>query len=337
MIVHKYIVHVLDRNSEGPILNDFEGKNNMEIDKFFEKVINKVTKDDDLRQAVFKDYNENIIRNCCEQIIYDDSTFVQNSKEIASFLFDIMKKYEDIDSCDLAMCLYSIKDEKYVGIVKLDYKKLYTHSIELLDEKFNIQIISNEIGIPETGKQKQAALVGLSGINDDFHLRLLDKDSEKEQDPEKKSRFINEFLNAEKINDDKFNTKTFKATADNWITNAMGNNIKRAEDVRSILNYTLKEKEEVDIEQFMETSLDDEALKESFRELIQERGIESNFNIDKKWVEKKLKKRSIKTDSGFDIKGNLEDFEDPMKYSVRQNQDGTVDIVIKNVSFFEEK
>ena len=48
MIVHKYIVHVLDRNSEGPILNDFEGKNNMEVDKFFEKVINKVTKDDDL-------------------------------------------------------------------------------------------------------------------------------------------------------------------------------------------------------------------------------------------------------------------------------------------------
>ena len=46
MIVHKYIVHVLDRNSEGPILNDFEGKNNMEVDKFFEKVINKVTKDD---------------------------------------------------------------------------------------------------------------------------------------------------------------------------------------------------------------------------------------------------------------------------------------------------
>ena len=125
--------------------------------------------------------------------------------------------------------------------------------------------------------------------------------------------------------------------SDNWITNAMGNNIKKAEDVRSILNYTLKEKEEVDIEQFVETSIDDEALKVSFKELMEERGIETNFNIDKKWVEKKLKKRSIKTDNGFDIKGNLVDFEDPMKYSVRQNEDGTVDIVIKNVSFFEEK
>ena len=226
MIIHKYIVHVLDRNSDNPILNDYEGKNNLDVDKFFEKVVNRVTKDDDLRKGVFKDYNENIVKNCCEQIIYDDSTFVNNSKEIASYLFDIMKKYEDIDSCDLAICLYTVKDEKYVGIIKLDYKKLYTHSIELLDDKFNIQIISNEIGIPDTGRQKQCALVGVSGINDEFHLRLLDKDSEKE-DSENKSRFIDEFLKAEKINDDKYNTKTFKNTADNWITNAMSNNIKK--------------------------------------------------------------------------------------------------------------
>lgn len=336
MIIHKYIVHVLDRNSDNPILNDYEGKNNLEVDKFFEKVVNRVTKDDDLRKGVFKDYNENIVKNCCEQIIYDDSTFVNNSKEIASYLFDIMKKYEDIDSCDLAICLYTVKDEKYVGIIKLDYKKLYTHSIELLDDKFNIQIISNEIGIPDTGRQKQCALVGVSGINDEFHLRLLDKDSEKE-DAENKSRFIDEFLKAEKINDDKYNTKTFKNTADNWITNAMSNNIKKAEDVRSLLHYTLKEKEEVDIDKFVEDSIDDDQLKESFKELMVDRGIETNFSIDKKWIEKKLKKRSIKTDNGFDIKGNLVDFEDPMKYSVRQNEDGTVDIVIKNVSFYEEK
>lgn len=336
MIIHKYIVHVLDRNSDNPILNDYEGKNNLEVDKFFEKVVNRVTKDDDLRKGVFKDYNENIVKNCCEQIIYDDSTFVNNSKEIASYLFDIMKKYEDIDSCDLAICLYTVKDEKYVGIIKLDYKKLYTHSIELLDDKFNIQIISNEIGIPDTGRQKQCALVGVSGINDEFHLRLLDKDSEKE-DAENKSRFIDEFLKAEKINDDKYNTKTFKNTADNWITNAMSNNIKKAEDVRSLLHYTLKEKEEVDIDKFVEDSIDDDQLKESFKELMVDRGIETNFSIDKKWVEKKLKKRSIKTDNGFDIKGNLVDFEDPMKYSVIQNEDGTVDIVIKNVSFYEEK
>ena len=65
-----------------------------------------------------------------------------------------MKINSELESCDLAICLYTVKDEKYVAILKLDYKKLYTHSIEFVDEKFNIQMVANEIGIPETGKTK---------------------------------------------------------------------------------------------------------------------------------------------------------------------------------------
>ena len=45
----------------------------------------------------------------------------------------------------------------------------------------------------------------------------------------------------------------------------LGNDIKKAEDVRSILNYTLKEKEEVDIEEFVENSIDDDAPKRKFQ------------------------------------------------------------------------
>ncbi|MFR8870006.1 nucleoid-associated protein [Paraclostridium sordellii] len=334
MIIHKFIVHVLDKNSEVPILNDFEGKVSQEVDKFFQKIIKRVSKDDDLRKGIFKDYENNVVKNCCEQIIYDESTFLENSKEIAAYLFDVMKINAELESCDLAICLYTVKDEKYVGILKLDYKRLYTHSIEFIDDKFNIQMVPNEIGIPETQRQKQCAIVGLTGMNDEYHLRLLDKDAEKE---ELESKFINEFLNAEKIVDDKHKTKVFKNSAEIWITNALANDIKQAEDVRSVLNYTLKEKEEIDLEDFIEKSIDNNDLKESFKEHMEEKGIGSAFNIDKQWVEKKLKKRSIKTDTGFDIKADLNDFEDPMKYSVKQNSDGSIDITIKNVKFYEEK
>ncbi len=334
MIIHKFIIHVLDKNSDVPILNDYEGKINPEVDKFFQKIIKRVTKDDDLRKGIFKDYNNNIIKNCCEEIIYDEITFLENSKEIAAYLFDIMKINSEIDSCDLAICLYTVKDEKYVAILKLDYKKLYTHSIEFIDDKFNIQMVANEIGIPETGRQKQCAIIGVSGINDEFHLRLLDKDAEKE---ESESKFIKEFLNAERIDDDKYKTKVFKKSAENWITNALTENIKQAEDMRSVLNYTLKEKHEIDVNDFIENNIKDENLKESFKEHMEDKGLDEGFNIDKTWVEKKLKKRSIKTDNGFDLKGNLEDFEDPMKYSVKQNPDGSIDITLKNIRFYEEK
>lgn len=334
MIIHKSIVHVLDKNSDSPILNDYECRNSLEVDKFFQKIINRVSKDDDLRKAEFNDYNNNIVKNCCEQIIYDEDTFLQNSKEIAAYLFEIMKQSEEMDSCDLAICLYSVKDEKNVAIMRLEYKKLYTHSIEYVEDKFNIQIVSNEIGIPETGRPKQCALVGLSGINDEYHFKLLDKDAEKEQ---LETKFVTAFLNAKKIEDDKYKTKVFKTTAENWITNAISDDMKKAEDIRSMLNYTLKEKEEINVEEFVQNNIIDKDLKESFKEHMEDKGLTENFSVDKKWVEKKLKKRSIKTDNGFDIKANLSDFEDPMKYSVRKNENGTFDIVIKNISFYEEK
>ena len=334
MIIHKSIVHVLDKNSDSPILNDYECRNSLEVDKFFQKIINRVSKDDDLRKAEFNDYNNNIVKNCCEQIIYDEDTFLQNSKEIAAYLFEIMKQSEEMDSCDLAICLYSVKDEKNVAIIRLEYKKLYTHSIEFVEDKFNIQIVSNEIGIPETGRPKQCALVGLSGINDEYHFKLLDKDAEKEQ---LETKFVTAFLNDKKIEDDKYKTKVFKTTAENWITNAISDDMKKAEDIRSMLNYTLKEKEEINVEEFVQNNIIDKDLKESFKEHMEDKGLTENFSVDKKWVEKKLKKRSIKTDNGFDIKANLSDFEDPMKYSVRKNENGTFDIVIKNISFYEEK
>ncbi|WP_143825919.1 nucleoid-associated protein, partial [Clostridioides difficile] len=216
----------------------------------------------------------------------------------------------------------------------LDYNKSYTHSIEFEDDKFNIQMSKNEINIQETKTIKIGAIIGLSGVNDEYHLRVLDKDAEKE---EANSKFVTEFLNATKVKDDKYKTKMFKSTAENWITNALGNDIKQAEDVRSILNYTLKEKHEIDINNFVDKTIKDDKLKDSFKEHMEEKGLDKGFSIDKKWVEKKLKKRNIKTDNGFDIKGNLTDFEDPMKYTVRQNQNGSIDIIIKNVKFYEEK
>ena len=144
-------------------------------------------------------------------------------------------------------------------------------------------------------------------------------------------------MKVEKIKDEKFLTKVFKNTTENWITNAYANDVKEAESIRSILNYNLKETNDVDLDKFIEESIKDEARKESYKELMVEKGIDETFNIDKTWVEKKLKRRSIKTNTGFDIKGLLDDFEDPMKYSFKQNEDGSFDITIKNVEFYEEK
>ncbi|MGO0884943.1 nucleoid-associated protein [Clostridioides difficile] len=333
MIIHKFIIHVLDKNSDTPILNDFEGRVSQDIEAFFQKKISKVSRDNDIRTAVFNDYSNNLIKKCCEQIIYDESSFLNNSKEIAAYLFDVMKLNATLESCDLAICLYTQKDEKRVAILKLDYNNSYTHSISFEDDKFNIQMSKNEINIQETKTVKIGALIGLSGMNDEYHLRVLDKDAEKK---EGNSKFVTEFLNANKVKDDKYKTKKFKALVDAFIAN-LYSDMKQGEDVRNILLYMLREKQKLDINDFAEKAIQDDNLKENFKERAEEKGLDGSFNIDKKWVEKNLKKRSVKTDTGFEIKGKMDDFEDFMKYGIRHNENGTVDIVIKNVNFYDEK
>ena len=320
MIINKFIIHVLDKNSDFPVLNGVENSISPETDAFYQKVIRRILRDEDLRKAKFKDYGDNEIRVCADHILYDEASFVVSSQAIASFMFDAMKINAELDSCDLAVVLYTHKDQKGVAIIKLDYKKLYTHEVAYDEEESRVSI--------------HAALIGPSGLNDEWQLQVLDKLAEKQ---EADSSFVTEFLKVEKVRDEKYLTKVFKNTTENWITNAYASDVKEAESIRSILNYNLKEANDVDLDKFIEESIKDDARKESYKELMVEKGVSENFNIDKTWVEKKLKRRSIKTNTGFDIKGLLDDFEDPMKYSFKQNEDGSFDITIKNIEFYEEK
>ncbi len=338
MQIHKFIIHVLDQNSPAPILNDFEGEIHEEVHEFFEKHINRALKDDDMKKAKFNE-ERNIIKECCEEIIYDETTFVENSKEIALDLFKSMKSSHNISSCDLAICLYSIEENKFVGILKLDYKKSYTHSIEFIDEKFKIQIIPNEVGLPTSSQRiKKCAFIGLSGANDDYHLEVLDKQLNKDPDKEGGNFFVSNFLNCDIIMDNKDKTKIFKNSTEKWVKNSLYDDIETATIMRENLVQTLKEKEEVDLNEFINEVIEEENLKESFIEHISREGIEEdNFKIDKNWVEKKLKKKSIKTDTGFEVKAGLEDFEDYLRYQTKKNHDGTIDIILKNVKFYEER
>ena len=82
----------------------------------------------------------------------------------------------------------------------------------------------------------------------------------------------------EKIKEyDKYKTKVFKTTAENWITNAISDDMKKAEDIRSMLNYTLKEKEEINVEEFVQNNIIDKDLKESFKEHMEDKGLTENF------------------------------------------------------------
>lgn len=324
MIIHKYITHILDKQADAPILNDFEGKITLQVDKFLQRTLKKVLKEDSLRKAKFLDYENNEIRKITDEIIYNEKTFIENSKEIAAYLFDLMKKTENIESCDLIICLITIKDEKIIAIIKVDYKKIYNHTVEFEDDKFNIQMIENEIGISETFRAKQCALIGVNSLNDEYDLRVIDIEAEKELE---KSLFIEEFIKAKNIIDDTYKTMKFISTTSSWINSYFDNLPSRYENF-NFLSYVMLNTSAIDIEDFSEKLLgNDKAAKESFIEALESKNI-TNFNIDKKVAEKRFKNINLK--GLFKFKCGLDEFSNSNIFKIVADGD-KYNLVIKDI------
>lgn len=335
LVVHRTIIHYLNKESEKLLLTDFENTTNLDLVKDFKKIFKSVSKNEYTRKGVFEDYENNEIKKYAESIIYNEDSFVENSKNIAKKLYESMQLSENIDSGCLLVGLFTLNDEKQVGIFKVGFKKSYTKEIKHTDgNKFKMNMIKKDDLLPENMATTQSAIITASGINDEYHLLVLDKKAEKEQ---LDSDFIQKFLKVSKVADDSYKTKILKETMDNFIINSFADNVKEGEDIRSVFTQTLKDEMVVTPLEIVESLVDDRDKKDVLIEVLENKieNLDEPVEVNKDWVEKKLKNRSFKTDTGFVLKGKLEDFEDPMKYSLVKNEDGSVNIVLKNIKIFE--
>ncbi|WIF94858.1 nucleoid-associated protein [Caminicella sporogenes] len=339
IIVERAIVHILDNNSDTPILGEIEQEIDEEIHEFLVKHIIKSLRDDDNRKAKFR-LGKNSVIEACKEIFDNEENFIEASKKIANRMFRIMKTNNNISSCDLVVCIFSSNDSKYIGILKLDYQKSFVHEIEYIENYFKVSIIPQDIGLPGLNQklQKCAFIRNLNDEND-YDMIVLDKQNYS-QDSEIARFFIDEFLNSEIIIDNKYKTKMLKKAVEKWTRKNLKEDLEKALEVREEVNNVLKNDIEVDIQKISENIFkDDESIREKFILNFEEQGIDpaQPFEIDKSWVNKKMNKKVIKTDTGFEIKGIFEDFDDMMKFNIKRNGDGTVDIIVKNVRSIVEK
>lgn len=332
MIVEKTIMHILNKSEKNLLLTDFEGKISQNTDKVHQKLIKNVMKDEHIRKIHFNNYEENKIRLLSEEILYDRDKLIENSKIIAELLFDEISIDGASEDCSLIATIFCQKEDTFLGLFKVDFKKSLLSKVEQTDGKLMVDVVQSQNSFSTNLKSKEAVIIGLSGINDEYHAYALDKNAEKE---DLDSRFISNFLNATKVTDDKYRTKVLKRSLDTFILNFEHEDTKRAEDCRSYLDYALKSQETINPIELADKLFEDKEKNEILKELLEERDLTEEIVIDKKWIEKKTKKRKKKLDTGFNLEGSYADFEDPIKYSVKKNANGTIDIILKNVKFIE--
>lgn len=337
--INEAVIHILDSNGEEPILNEYSLELDEDIHKFLFRHIEKCLKDDELRYAKF-----NPERNIVKEVVQDylngiDNDLINLSKELARQLFIIMKGNVNIPSGDLIVVSIVTDQGPMIGILKMDYVKNFTHEVQFVDEKIGIGIVPQAAGLPGSGQKIQKAAF-IKPIREDEHynLMILDKQKSSKEDEYGANYFINTFLGSNIVINERDMTKTFIKAAENWTRKNVTEDAGKAEEIRTAIKTKLKAEDTINIDEFSAELFNEQPqVKEDFTNYIKQQGLSEEVAVDKTWVDKKLKRVRLNIDKQIDLYINEETYHDFSKFEVKRNGDGTINLIVKNVTNYIEK
>jgi len=338
--VNEGIIHILDSNGNEPILNEYKLDLQEDTYKFIFKHIEKCLKDDELKYAKF-----NSERNIVKEIVQDflngiDDNLLDLSKELARQLFTIIKSNASIPSCDLIVASIVTDQGPMIAILKMDYVKNFTHQIDFVENKIGIEIVPQAAGLPGSGQKIQkAAFIKPVREDDSYNLMILDKQKKsKEEEEYGANYFVNSFLGCTLIVNERDMTKNFLKATETWTRKNYSDDAVKAEEIRTTVKSKLKEDETVNINELSEELFKEvPRAKEDFSNFVKDYASSEEIQVDKTWVEKKLKRVRLKIDKDIDMYINEETYHDNNKFEIQRNGDGSINILVKHIMNYIEK
>lgn len=336
--INEAVIHILDNNADEPVLNEYRLKLNDETYKFLLKHVERCLKDEELKYAKFND-ERNIVKELSQEYLNGQNNIVNISKEIGRQLFVLMQSDSNIPSCDLIVISISTEYGAMIGIIKMDYVKNYTHSVDFIDDKVGINIIPDLTGLPiSSQKIQKCAFIRSLNEENDYDLMVIDKQKKTKDDEYGSNYFINKFLGCRIIENDRDATKKFVNASEKWTRTNIKENADVAEKIRTSIKKKLKEEEKINIHEVCDDIFgDNKEAKASFIDYAYSEGVNDEIPIDKQWLEKKFKRTRLKIDKDIDLYINEEAYNDINRFQIKRHGDGSIDIVIKNVINYIEK
>lgn len=328
------IIHVLDTRQNEALCseNELDAKDD-EVRSFIQGHILKALGVDSCFRANI--ISSSAVKDRADSILIADE-LKEESKYFANRLFLLLKEHEE-GPHDLIVCRFKVEDIRVLGFMLLDYKMTYAHRIDMEDGVLNVLLNAKETALPTISQRvNRAAFIWNEG--DEMHSVCVDKTFGKTSEHE--NLFVGRFLNATKLMDYRAKTRATKKVLENWTRKNLQEDFMGALELREALNHAYREEallKPIDlingIESLSSRESDDLVL------MLDRDGVAANsgFMVDKHFVKKSMKKRSLRTDTGFNISADFELFEGNGYIEIKDNDDGSVDYIIKGVRSVKEK
>lgn len=323
----KGILHILEAKGALPVYSQKELDIRDEviagfITKHIKKIISsEISKNGELQKNSFVLQNILLINKNIDN-------FMSCSIRISEHLFKIMKENANIPSADLLIVMLEIDCKVYLAMIKFNYKEGYTHYVEY-DEvgATNKIIVHKTIFASENQKNDEGAIINLENLS----VKVIEK--QYEINGEKQNYFSNMFLGCNTELSQKESLKVIKNVAMEFGRKHYNDSFSVESKVKAAIFETVEEAGVIDIKNIAEATFRDRPeIKKHYVERIAQAGVKEKILVNGEKPERKFNKHKIRTDNGIELTLPMELYRNKDVVEFINNPDGTVSIIIKNIS-----
>lgn len=327
IIITNAIVHILETSVGTPILSEYVLERHEELNDLLRGHIYRVVSGDDLKTCVFSEEGSEmyeLVKNFSEENIIDFS------KEAAVRLYNIMLSNPDIPSADFCVVTFMNEGRSYLALLKLNYKDSFVHMTQNAEDGSNYNaIIMQHATLPSAGSRlSEAVIIDL----EDLTIRIVEKKYEVNG---VKTDYLSQlYLNC--------HAKMSQKTKMNIVTRAIDqinhkyfeDNIEKQLETKAVIETQIREEGAI-----TPVVIGEKLYKEypSVREEYEEKL--GKYNMVKEEVRpqseatvRKFQKQYLKTDTGIEINIPMDEYNHNDNVEFITNPDGTISIMIKNIS-----
>lgn len=313
---NKTIIHSLQIAMNQPIISAECVTLSDSTEAFITKRILEVMDNPSAHEAVFESQASLFPETELQNMLRDSNRFQELSETLAEKFFRYMAEYQTIKDGDLIITSFTMNDINYLGMLKINY----------LDRAYSNYIQEENVKLIETrniyeNKVGEAAVIKL----DTLEVLMLDNT---------RTKYLGLLLELKS----EMSIKEKLFAIDQAAATVIDEHYENPHEVKATLKKNIAESiartGEVDVEKVIEQTFENslEEREECINHLL-EMGIgKEKIDASNGKVARKYSSYKFKTDTQFEVKLPIQLFGNQDYFQIENNPNGTMNIIIKNVS-----
>ena len=329
MKIRNAILHSLSKKS--CVLSD----NELDIDsetcsEFIVKHTKKLLNNPAAKEAVFTSKSE--VFKQVKDLKDGKRHFKDVCAHIGRRLSEIMKQGDAIPEGDLLIVQFDLKHNRYIAIIKLNYKECFTHHTTRSPAGANNQIVKYAAVLPfDTGKAEEACLIPF----DPMILKVIEKPFE--VNGEMVNYFSELFLECESSLSKKETAQILNEISEEINDKYFSGSIDAITQIKTaLLDQAQEAQGEISIESVAARAfIGNPAARGDYIELAKDAGLRADMNLGEKFVRQQFGTQRIKAENGVELKFPAGLWGDSSSIELIRQPDGSNVILLKNLGRIE--